>query len=349
MRMFRRFVETRSTADSAARIGLVGRDNDKGLGLLTDEYRKRLNVTRVLVKNCPASRQRQLTKPKPHTRYVDDPDRAASRWVRGFDTLCVLEFAVHSELFRVARRRGIYSVLKVNYEFLPESLPELPDLFICSSSLNMEMTPHENKILIPDPVDTVAISYRQRHKAITFVHNAGRFGTEYANCTPEVLASIPLVRNPNVRFIVRSQKELPFKIDDPRVRYESAVDDYRDLYKEGDVFLMPQKFRATSLPIQEAMAAGMPVITTDMKPFNEFCSFLLPSSSTKVLSAHPLRRPVVGHLVTPETIAETIDSIAEMNIDSYSQAARRYAESISWNMLGPTIVKAMQNPTRRLA
>ena len=37
----------------AISIGLVGRDNDKGLGLLTEEYRKRLNVTKVLVKDWP--------------------------------------------------------------------------------------------------------------------------------------------------------------------------------------------------------------------------------------------------------------------------------------------------------
>jgi glycosyltransferase involved in cell wall biosynthesis len=255
--------------------------------------------------------------------------------------LCVLEFAVHTDLFRQARQRGIFSILKVNYEFLPESLPELPDLFMCSSSLNMEMTPYENKILIPDPVDTDAIQFRRRKRAITFVHNAGRFGTRFANCTPEVLAAIPLVKDPDVRFLIRSQKEITFKVDDPRVRYQGPVDDYRELYREGDVFLMPQKFRATSLPIQEAMAAGMPVITTDTKPFNEFCPFLIQPSSTQVLTGRPLRRPVVGHFVTPETIANTIDNIAGTNIEDYSSLAREYAESISWNILGPQIADVM--------
>jgi glycosyltransferase involved in cell wall biosynthesis len=328
----------------AKSIGLVGRDNDKGLGLLTEEYRKRLNVTKVLVKNCPESRRRKRSCPKPYTRYVNNPDRAAARWVRGFDTLFVLEFAVHPKLFRLARRRGIYSVLKVNYEFLPESLAELPDLFLCSSSLNMEMTPYKNKILIPDPVDTAGISFRRRTKAITFVHNAGRFGTQFANCTPVVLAAIPLVKNPNVRFIIRSQKEITFKVDDPRIRYEGAVKDYRELYREGDVFLMPQKFRATSLPIQEAMAAGMPVMTTDMKPFNGFCPFLLKPSSKEVLTGHPLCRSVVAHLVKPETIAKAIDSIAETDIDRHSCLAREYAESISWDVLGPQIASILRGP-----
>jgi hypothetical protein len=331
----------------AISIGLVGRDNDKGLGLLTEEYRKRLNVTKVLVKNCPASHRRKRICPKPDTRYVNNPDRAAARWVRGFDTLFVLEFAVHPNLFLQARRQGIYSVLKVNYEFLPESLPELPDLFMCSSSLNMEMTPYENKLLIPDPVDTNGIPFRQRTRAITFVHNAGRFGTQFANCTPEVLAAIPLVKNPNVRFIVRSQKEITFKVDDPRIRYEGAVSDYRELYTEGDVFVMPQKFRATSLPIQEAMAAGMPVMTTDMQPFNEFCPFLLKPDSQQVLTGLPLRRSVVSHLVAPKTIATAIDSIAESNIESYSCLAREYANSISWDVLIPRITDILHGQLKR--
>ncbi|MFC1680648.1 glycosyltransferase [Pseudomonadota bacterium] len=332
--------------DKNASIGLVGRDNDKGLGLLTAEYSKRLNVTKVLVKDCRTSRLRKLQCPKPFTRYVGNPDRAAAFWVRGFDTLFVLEFAVHPKLFRWARRRGIYSVLKVNYEFLPESLPELPDLFLCSSSLNMEMTPYENKVLIPDPVDTEAIGFRRRTRAITFVHNAGRFGTQFSNCTPEVLAAIPLVKNPNVRFVIRSQKDITFRVDDPRVRYEGAVADYRDLYREGDVFLMPQKFRATSLPVQEAMAAGMPVMTTDMKPFNEFCPFLLQPSSTEMLTGHPLRRPVLAHRVTPETIAEAIDRLAESEIEVQSRQAREYAESISWSAL-TTRIKAVLEGSRK--
>lgn len=328
----------------AARIGLVGRDNDKGLGRLTEEYKKRLNVTKVLVKDCQTSRIRKLSCPKPFTKYVADPQRAAAFWVRGFDSLLVLEFAVHPKLFKWARRRGIYSVLKVNYEFLPESMPVLPDLFLCSSSLNMEMTLYENKVMIPDPVDTAAIPFRRRTRAITFVHNAGTFGEQFANCTPDVLAAIPLVKNPDARFIVRSQKDLWSKVDDPRVRYEGHVADYRDLYREGDIFLMPQKFRATSLPIQEAMAAGMPVMTTKMKPFSEFCSFLLQPDFTEVLTAHPLRRPVLAHRVTPETIAEAIDNIVGCDIGDESSNAREYAESISWEVLTPKIQAALEAP-----
>lgn len=332
----------------ATSIGLVGRDNDKGLGRLTDEYKRRLNVTKVLVKDCRTSRIRKRNCPKPFTKYVANPQRAAAFWVRGFDCLFVLEFAIHPKLFKWARRRGIYSVLKVNYEFLPESMPVLPDLFLCSSSLNMQMTPYENKVMIPDPVDTVAIPFRRRTRAITFVHNAGRFGTQFANCTPDVLAAIPLVKNPDARFIVRSQKDLSSKVDDPRVRYEGSVTDYRDLYCEGDVFLMPQKFRATSLPIQEAMAAGMPVMTTNMKPFNEFCAFLLQPDFTEVLTGHPLRRPVLAHRVTPETIARAIDNIVGADIGDESRAARKYAESISWDVLTPKIKAALEGPGMRL-
>jgi len=208
----------------------------------------------------------------------------------------------------------------------------------------MEMTPYENKVLIPDPVDTAAIPFRRRTRAITFVHNAGRFGTHFANCTPDVLAAIPLVKNPDARFIIRSQKEILSRVDDPRVRYEGHVADYSNLYREGDIFLMPQKFRATSLPIQEAMAAGMPVMTTRMKPYDEFCAFLLQPDFTQILTGLPLRRPVLAHRVTPETIAAAIDNIVGSDIGDASCAAREYAESISWDVLTPKIVAALEGP-----
>jgi glycosyltransferase involved in cell wall biosynthesis len=128
---------------------------------------------------------------------------------------------------------------------------------------------------------------------------------------------------------------LPPHAADVRTTYQGAVPGVEQLYGLGDVFLLPQKFRATSLPIQEAMAAGMPVLTTDMPPFNEFCQFLIPSRGVSSLRGQFMKRDVLSHQVEPQAIANAIDHLAGQDISEASRAARRYAESIGWQVLAP--------------
>src|SRR5438093_13775566 len=121
--------------------------------------------------------------------------------------------------------------------------------------MNYDESPDPN-ILIADPVNTERVKFIQRGNADVFVHNGG-ITLGDVNGTEDLLKAIPLVRS-DVKFIIRSQKLLT--INDPRVDLRvRSVPNYWDLYNEGDVFVCPQRFRATSLPIQEAMAAGMPV------------------------------------------------------------------------------------------
>jgi len=327
------------------RIGLVGRNDDKGLGNLTREFFRRLPVTKVLSRYGRAVKSGSTGIPADKLLRCDNPDEVAEEWVRDIDTLFVLEFARYDRLWSVARDRGIYSVLKVNHEFLPLIMNGGPDLCLCSSSVNLAAVPDNlSGVLISDPVDTEAITFRPRKIAWTFVHNAGTLGIHGANCTQEVLRAIPLVRNRDVRFIVRSQVRLPAHNRDERTTYQGSVPGVAELYGAGDIFLLPQKFRGTSLPIQEAMAAGMPVLTTDMPPFNEFCQFFIKPAEISRLSGLYLEREVPAYRVTPEAIASAIDLLAGRRIFAESMAARRYAETISWAALGSKLLRLLTPP-----
>jgi glycosyltransferase involved in cell wall biosynthesis len=324
------------------RIGLVGADMEKGLGVLTEEYSRHLPVTRTLLyESTIHGRLRYRRRDFPDPTYTSDLAGALDEWLRDLDAVVVLEYAWCQELFRLARERGIRSVLKVNFEFLPQVMPYPADLYLCSTSLNFDSVPYESKILLPDPVDADLIAFRQRKVATTFLHNAGTLGILGANCTEEVLRAIPLVRSPSVRFLIRCQVDLPLTIDDPRVTYLPPAERYWELYDEGDVFLLPQKFRATSLPTQEAMAAGMPVLTTDYPPFNRYCHFLVAPYAREEMSHEYLRRKVLSHRIRPEDLARTIDELAGRDISTASVEARNFAESISWKKIGPSLLDAI--------
>ena len=78
------------------------------------------------------------------------------------------------------------------------------------------------------------------------------------------------------------------------VRPVVPYDKMQDLYAEHDVFLFPTLMEALPLVIQEAMAAGMPVITTETCGMpdlieNEFNGLLIPTANASAIEEAVLR------------------------------------------------------------
>jgi glycosyltransferase involved in cell wall biosynthesis len=255
------------------------------------------------------------------------------------DVLLILEF-YSTALLHECQRRGIPTILKVNYEFLPKGRRYHPNVYMCSTSLNYEAVDEENRVLIPDPIDTEVFKFQPRQRAVTFTHVAGTFGLHNANCTPVVLEAIQLVKNPDVRFIVCSQRRLPSPLPS-NVEMRYTVSNPQQLYDGGDVLLQPQKFRATSLPIQEAHAVGIPVITTDYAPFSEFCDFLVPATKS-FCRLTGLQRPVFVHEVTPQAVAAKINEVAGQDISTLSVKARKWAQTQSWAVVKPRLLQLVE-------
>lgn len=298
-------------------IGIYGKDNQKGLGILTKEYVKHLPIERVLI------REDRITDHsyKNATYWQTFNYGKADKFLEGLDTLFILEM-YDPKLLDLARKKKVRTILKVNYEFLPQKRPIEPDLYLCSSSLNYKAVATPNKVLIPDPVNVDLINFSKRQSAQTFVHNAGNTLGD-ANGTDAV---------------IEAQKHIKSKAK-LEIREFDRDKKYYELYDEGDVLLLPQRFRATSLPIQEAMAAGMPVMTTNIEPFNEFCQILF--EPDKIVTKE-LSRPVNYAELDPKKIAEKIDETYNKDISKLSLKAREYAESISWKALTPKYLELCQ-------
>ena len=310
------------------RWGLFGKDNDKGLGTLTREYIEYLSPDKVYI--MEDDRTLHSISGAVYRRDLS----ALPDFLDTLDVVVLLE-TPHQAVIRQARQRGIRSIVKVNYEFLPAELHNKPDLFLCSSSLNYGQVHYENKILIPDPVDTSRFRYKQRRKVRTVLHNAGTLGIGGANGTMELLEAMKYTTTP-IHLIVNSQVPIP-EARNTTVRVKS-YEDNADMFSEGEVFVSPQKFRATSLPTQEAMASGMPVLATDIQPFNEFCQFLFPSSgSTKEF----LSRPIDVAIIDPKVLAKALDNLYGKDVSEASKKARRYAQSISWRALQKEYLKVI--------
>jgi glycosyltransferase involved in cell wall biosynthesis len=122
------------------------------------------------------------------------------------------------------------------------------------------------------PLDLAQLPRREiRGPARRFAHNVGllekddRKGTVI---TLEAFRSVPL---PDIELVIRTQNAFTLPFADPRVRIESQhVEHHGDLYAQGDVAVQPSKCEGLGFMILEAIAAGLPVITTDYPPMNEY-------------------------------------------------------------------------------
>src|SRR4030042_2782776 len=127
--------------------------------------------------------------------------------------------------------------------------------------------------------------------------------------------------------------------------FEGTVPDNVDLYAEGDVLIYCSKYDGQSLVAEEGMCAGMPVITTDAEPMNEYWP-----------SSHPLlvkvRDKVASGTINPRCLANLVDEddlakkikwcydndMSEISANNRSIIEKEY----SWNVLKPRWEKILE-------
>ena len=312
------------------KIGLVARADNSGLGTVSRELYDNLDIERAVVitngvyKTFPERFGSALV--YPGSLFTDDAVRA---FLQGLDCVVTVETPYNWNLYPIARQMGIKTVMLPMYECLPVQ-HQRPDLYICPSLIDMEAV-DGNKVQLPCPVNTDRVWFRKRKKANIFVHNAGHGGLLGRNGTDIFINAIPLVKNPKARFIIRSQTEISLPYNDPRVKVQIAnFKEYWDLWDlEGDVFVFPHKFDGLSLPVQEALASGMPLITTEMHPFDKWLpsEFLVPAEKTQEIR---ISRMITASFVSCETLAARIDAMVGKNIEEQSMLAGAIGEELSW-------------------
>ena len=228
-----------------------------------------------------------------------------------------------------ARRDGIQTVLVTHYEFTGELPKEVPfDVLVAPSSEDLAHYPSAVRLNIP--VDVV---WKQRHTARVFVHNAGHGGVKGRNGTQELLAAMAYVKSP-LKLIVRVQPnahQQGIGSNDPRVEVRHGSAPYGELFDEGDVFVLPDKFGGSFLPMQEAFAAGMPVMASD-RPNNRW----LPNELLIPVERYVddmIRIPIKSAVINPRTLAAKLDEVYGQDISGVSWTGKGWAARNDWDAL----------------
>jgi glycosyltransferase involved in cell wall biosynthesis len=359
------------------KIGAILRGDPCGLSTLSVEFYRHLSLKALVPlniqrkfdflrfffrKSAPLQVNKSLF---PDAMFVEKiTDKVARDFLKGLDVLLAFETPYNWNVFKIAREMGVKTVLFVNFEWIPEILPTNPDLFLCPSMADFEVMA-DPKIFLPPPVNREALLFRERKIARVFLHNAGSGGKGGRNSTHEVLQAIPLVKS-DAKFIINIKdldnfSDLPAKKILSKIPREFLKEgkefemagksvcvkegtyaDYAARYKDGDVLIHPQIYSGLSLPMQEAISCGMPIIAIDRFPDNGFLNKELLVKPYKQ-EMRNLYRKVKAELITPEALAAKIDQVYSMPIEKYSRENNALAEKWDWKNMTKIYLEMFEN------
>lgn len=298
------------------KIGFIARIDDTGLGIEAKEFIEHVGPDAIF----EVRRGQKVS------------DEEAKYFLGGIDVLVAYETPYNMRFFEFARKAGVRSAMRVNYEYLAHYSPVTrPDIFIAPIAWHLGDIP-DPKIMLPSPVDTEKIKAREIRTARTFVHIEGNGGYMDRNGTNLLMQALPLIRS-EFKLIVYSQKKIsPAFAMDHRVEWRGMAKNYWEMYKEGDVLLYPRRHSGQSLIVNEAQAAGMPVMMTDMEPLRDEIDPELRIPVKRMLTVDIQRRIEFAE-IDPAAIAEKVDEWYDQDIWEFSKKAVQRASQKSWKAL----------------
>lgn len=261
------------------RLGVVVRADDRGLAHLTQEFARHMRPERVLVVD--------VADPRFPFRMLSDDllgteatffatfegglfNGPIIEFLKGLTHVYTAETPYAPDFFERARAMGVASVCHVMPEFdrFTGERPALrPSAVWLPTRWRADLVEHSAIVPIPAPV---APRPRIREYARTFVHIIGSHARPDRQGTLAVYDAIR--EGPrDVHWLLFAQdvrRGVPAQLRGCRnvTMQTGSVVDRWSLYDEADVMVAPRRWGGLSLPVMEACASGVPVITLDSDP-----------------------------------------------------------------------------------
>jgi hypothetical protein len=328
------------------KVGSVVVATNQGLGYLMLDFFKNKVIDKVLLQESPwfksnpewyGKDQVDLTSQEnfPYTSTLTSKEKKrVVGFLKSIDLLLFFETPFNYEIIRIANEMNVKCILIPMYECT--LYPIEVDAYLAPSLLDLQyynrLYPNKlNKFIrIPIPNE---IKWKRRTRALTFVHNSGNGGVLGRNGTEELIEAMKYVTSP-IELIIRSQsKDYINYNNDPRIKITKKHVPFAELWDEGDVFIFPEKFNGLSLPIQEAYASGLLIMSGNRFPFNAWLppEALIPVQSYDTISI--VNIPIQRAIYNPRDIAATIDQWYNKDIEDYSIGGREWGKQSSWDAL----------------
>jgi glycosyltransferase involved in cell wall biosynthesis len=240
-------------------------------------------------------------------------------------------------VLNIAKSLGKPCVLQPNWEWFPifkRKAWSKFDLFACPTHYTqkwLQFAGARPTAIVPPALDLSQLP--QRHiegKPSVFVHNAGIVDDNDRKGTRVTLEAF-LQSGIDGSLIVRMQKSPPRFVEklakDPRIDLRVGdLHSHRDLYAVGDVIIQPSSLEGIGFQIIEALASGMPVITTNYPPMNEWVqadAFLARPNRWFKFARRPRLSLLHTHFKTVPVseLAKIIRNVSKLDVKPFSMMA----------------------------
>jgi glycosyltransferase involved in cell wall biosynthesis len=340
------------------RIGLLARADRTGLAVQTHEFWKHIKPAKTLLirptwinmENFDPSMYPGATIMDSHPYPIEAmvESEIIDEFLNDLDVVFTCETPYNFWLFKRAHQRGIRTVLQFNYEFLytlsdGNNLPR-PDLLLAPSLWHYNNV-DGRKAYLPVPVNRDVLPFKRRTELRTILHTVGKQAIHDRNGTELLMVAMSMLPSSvDVKLIVTSQGHIPNLCPGRVKRRMDSIENYYDLYNEGDIMILPRKFGGLCLPLNEASSCGMPVIMTDLDPQNRF---LPPEAMVPAVRKGDFVSKVPIDIMEPSPV-EIANKIVELYenpelVGRLSDASNAYAESISWPNMLPKYLEMFEN------
>jgi glycosyltransferase involved in cell wall biosynthesis len=344
------------------KVGLVGWNVVNGVGYQNCDIAEHLRPDRWLI---PAHPRLETGRPANLHCAVDlvplDLERRRLRsWLKGLDWVLFVERPCLARFAQIAREQKVGVACVPNWEWLNPKFDWLNyvDLMICPTRHTFaHMSGWKARygfgweiIHVPWPVDTRRFRFRERTRCQRFVFVNGWGGSRARRLDGSIAGQtrkgIDVVARaareaPDLPFIIYSQRE---QIPDlpSHVELRPAPSDNRGLYDDGDVCVQPSHYEGLGLQLLECQAAGMPLITTDAAPMNEY----QPLDTIPVVGSQILQlcgnQPIVSNVMKPSDLIAILERWLGADISEASRRARKFVErEHSWDAARPMICEKL--------
>src|SRR3989344_3677148 len=234
------------TKKPTSKIGFIARRDFGGLAVESWEFIEHVKPHKILaidIGPMPVDENRFRAD---YVSKGEPDDNLCRKFLEGLDVLFAIETPYNWHMIKIAREMGVKTVLRVNYEWLPDQLPEMPDILVAPSLWHWEDIPG-NKVYLPFPVNRERLPYQKRTVAKKFLHVAGNLRAAWdRNGTQTVIDAMQYVGS-DVEMIIKSQVPVDFKLNKKITWKVENVQNYWEVWEDADVFVLPRRYAGQSL------------------------------------------------------------------------------------------------------
>jgi glycosyltransferase involved in cell wall biosynthesis len=257
---------------------VVAYKDDTGLGRMAADIRAILGLGRHLVIPSERLANHDLKGVGELWLRPDAAEEEVRSRLEGLKGLIFLEqHGWHPRLLPLAREMGVATVCVPMWEWFKGTDHQWAgfDLFVCPTHFTEKILGSygwKNTVVLPWTLRLDRFRPRRvEGPGLHFIHNAGLVDHDDRKGTRDTIQAFKRVKRPDIRLLVRMQKPAPLPELDGRIEVRVGnLPDPAELYWEGDAAVQPSKMEGLGFMVIEPVCCGLPVITTDYPPMNEF-------------------------------------------------------------------------------